>query len=111
MTGLSLGGAATWFGGGESPELFAALMPLCGWGNTADAVRLAAIPIFAFHSSDDPMVPVSESRAMVNAIKEAGGTRIQYTELSGYGHKIWEFVYNNRVNIDWMLHQKKANSS
>ena len=36
VTGLSLGGGATWHLACEYPERFAAIAPVCGWGTPAD---------------------------------------------------------------------------
>lgn len=52
------------------------------------------MPIWAFHGSADPTVPVSGSRNTITAIENAGGTSERYTELAGQGHVIWSPIYN-----------------
>ena len=79
LTGLSMGGSGTWSLAAAHPERFAAIVPVCGHGNPADAKKLAALPIWVFHGAQDPKVPVQRSREMVEAIKAAGGN-IKFTE-------------------------------
>lgn len=49
------------------------------------AHRLAGVPLMVMHGTDDPVVPVEQSRALVAAIGEAGGT-VEYVEYPGEGH-------------------------
>jgi predicted peptidase len=44
LTGVSMGGAGTWRLASAHPERFAAIAPVCGWGDPAMARRLAGIP-------------------------------------------------------------------
>src|ERR1035441_9157001 len=71
LTGLSMGGFGTWSLAAAHPERFAAIVPICGGGNPADAKKLAALPIWVFHGAKDGTVPVQRSREMVEAaVKE-----------------------------------------
>jgi predicted peptidase len=106
LTGLSMGGYGTWMYGAARAEQFAALMPICGGGDTGDAPALATLPIWAFHGDADDVVNVEESRAMVTAVKEAGG-KIKYTEYPGVGHDSWTAAYNDAKAIKWLLKQRK----
>lgn len=106
LTGLSMGGYGTWDLACRSPERFAAALPICGGGDAAVAGRLAALPLWCFHGSDDPLVPVSLSRAMIEAIVAAGGTPI-YSELPGVGHDSWSPAYRNPAVLDWLFAQRR----
>ncbi len=106
LTGLSLGGYGTWTLGARQPERFAALVPVCGGGDPADATPLAQLPIWCFHGDDDPVVPVGESRRMVAAVRDAGGD-VRYDELRGVGHRAWDPAYGNPQLVAWMLHQRR----
>jgi predicted peptidase len=106
LTGLSMGGFGTWSLAAAHPEKFAAIVPICGGGNTNDAKKLAALPIWVFHGAKDPTVPVARSREMVAAIKAAGG-RIKYTEYPEAMHDCWTQTYDNAELYKWLLAQKR----
>lgn len=106
LTGLSMGGYGAWLYGAERDGTFAALLPICGGGKVSDAPRLAKTPIWAFHGAADALVNPEASRAMVEAVKQAGGT-IQYTEYPGVAHNAWDLTYSNPEVIAWLLAQHK----
>jgi predicted peptidase len=106
LTGLSMGGYATWIFGAAVPDTFAALMPICGGGQPEDAAKLAATPVWAFHGAADETVKPDESRRMVEAVKKAGG-KVQYTEYKGVGHNSWDNAYGDPKAIKWLLSQRK----
>jgi predicted peptidase len=106
LTGLSMGGFATWGYGAAEPDLFAALMPICGGGDPEDAAALARTPIWAFHGADDKVVPPERSREMVEAVMAAGGD-VRYTEFVETGHNSWDAAYGDRKHIRWLLNQSR----
>ena len=106
LTGLSMGGYGTWGYGALHADRFAALMPVCGGGKTADAAALAKVPIWAFHGEVDSVVKVDESRSMVKAIQDAGGV-VKYTEYPGVDHNSWDNAYGDAEAIAWLLSQRK----
>lgn len=105
LTGLSLGGAGTWFLATNLPGRFAAIAPVCGFWKPEDASKLTGVPIWAFHGEKDDRVPAAASRDMVAAIKAAGGD-VRYTEYPGQGHMIWDRVYGDRAFVDWLFAQR-----
>ena len=106
VTGLSMGGFGTWDIIQRYPDLFAAALPICGGGDTAQAERLKNMPIWAFHGSIDKVVIPERSRNMIAAIKKAGGQPI-YTEYPGVGHVSWTQTYSNHAVMDWLFAQEK----
>src|SRR5215475_8318264 len=80
LTGLSMGGYGTWNLGLSHPELFAAIVPICGGGefispflssiDKPEAFR--NLGIWAFHGGKDPVVPLSETERMVDLTKKLG---------------------------------------
>ncbi len=107
VTGVSMGGFGTWDLLSRHGARFAAGMPICGGGDTSYAKLLGRIPIRAFHGSADECVPVALSRAMYASIRREGGELISYTEFDGRGHVIWDTVYGDRENIDWLYAQSR----
>lgn len=106
VTGLSMGGYGTWDLACRSPERFAAALPICGGGDPASAPRLAALPLWCFHGSEDPLVPAALSRSMIDAIVAAGGVPI-HSELPGVGHDSWSPAYRNPAVLDWLFAQRR----
>ena len=87
-----MGGYGSWDLAERMPERFAALVPICGGGDEAQADRLVGLPIWAWHGDADQAVPVERSRRMIAAIEKAGG-KPKYTELPGVGHDSWTPAY------------------
>lgn len=106
VTGLSMGGYATWEILQREGKLFAAAVPISGGGDLAYAPELAKIPLWVFHGDADKTVPPSRSGDMVDAITKAGGTP-KYTEYPGVGHDAWGRTYSNPEVWDWLFAQKK----
>ncbi|UFU00732.1 prolyl oligopeptidase family serine peptidase [Radiobacillus kanasensis] len=72
ITGLSMGGYGTWKIIQDNPELAAAAIPICGFGDVELANQVKHLPIWTFHSIDDPTVPIEGTTKMVQAIEDCG---------------------------------------
>jgi predicted peptidase len=106
VTGLSLGGYGTWKLAIDQPKRFAAIAPVCGWGDTSDVVVLKDVPVWAFHGKKDRVVKYEASESMVRALKKAGGD----AKLTGYpeaGHDAWTATYENDELYAWMLNHRR----
>lgn len=106
LTGISMGGYGTWNWAAANPELFAAILPICGGGEPAQALHLAHMPIWAFHGEKDDIVPVAETQRMATAVKEAGG-HVKLTIYPDLRHDSWTETYNNPAIYDWLLQHRK----
>lgn len=111
LTGLSQGGHGAWMIGSRKAELFAAVVPICGWAGTKDgsgfeAGRLVGMPVWAFHGDADGAVPVEASRRAVEAVREAGGEAM-LTEYPGVGHNSWDKAYDDAKLAEWMFAQRR----
>jgi predicted peptidase len=106
LTGISMGGYGTWYLMGTRPDVFAAGIPMCGAGDPSLASNMVDIPVWAFHGSEDKNVPVSGSRDMIAAIKEAGGDP-KYTEFPDVAHHVWPHVSDTPGVFDWLFAQRK----
>jgi len=85
LMGHSMGGYGTWSVAMAHPDVFAALGPISGGGNSANMAKISRIPEYVVHGDDDRTVPVTQSRTMVEAGKKAGA-RITYVEVPGGSH-------------------------
>ena len=108
LMGISMGGYAAWELLQRRPELFAAALPCCGGGDVALAPQLKDVAIWAFHGSEDKTVPVSRSRDMVSAIREAGGGKVTYKEFDGLGHNVWTLAFGDDKVFDWLFSQHRC---
>jgi len=106
VTGLSMGGYATWHLIGRKPDWFAAAVPVCGGGRVGDAGVLVHLPVWAFHGAADRVVAVGQSRAMIEAIRSAGGSP-RYTEYPGVGHDSWTRTYADAAMHEWLFAQRR----
>jgi predicted peptidase len=107
LTGSSMGGFGTFSIAAKYPQVFAACVPLCGGGDVKNAEILKQTPFWVFHGDKDDMVPVERSRAIVAAVKQAGGELMKYTELEGAGHGITGIVYPRTDLHEWLFQQQK----
>ena len=126
LTGLSMGGHGTWYLAYRNPDVFAAVVPICGWvldiaqfrGSVpvvpsdsgppipALARRLRQVPIWIFHGEVDRVVPVTGSREPAAALKDIGAD-VRYTEFLGLDHDSWDATYASRAFVDWLFAQRR----
>ncbi len=64
LTGLSMGGYGSWDTAIRHPNLWAALVPVCGKGDPTTAERIKHIPTWIFHGAKDSVVPFRHSQDM-----------------------------------------------
>lgn len=107
LTGLSMGGYGSWALASKHPEVFAAVVPVCGGGDPKSVGNLVDVPIWVFHGDADKVVPSSQSTQMVEAIQAKGGSKIKLTLYEGVGHNSWSETYSNPALYDWLLAQSR----
>jgi predicted peptidase len=128
VTGLSMGGGGVWNMVHRYGDLFAAAVPICALlpSNDFDPAGALDEPIWAFHARNDDVVPVTNTRTMIDRILEAAGKPLpaypslnstafylfdndqpdlHYLELPVGGHGIWAYAYNQPRMYDWMFAQ------
>ena len=106
ITGLSMGGRGTWDRAIAAPGKFAAIAPVCGTTDPAQAFVIKDIPCWVFHGAKDTIVPVYHSDNMVEALKLAGAD-VRYTRYPDEDHFSWVPAYNTPELYEWMLKQQK----
>lgn len=110
LVGCSMGGYGAWATAAGQPELFAAIVPICGGGDPNQAKSLAGIPVWAFHGAADDVVPLAASEHMIEAIRNLGD-QPRLTILCDMGHGIcqtvceradlWECLFKQRRSRRW----------
>ncbi|WP_395832211.1 prolyl oligopeptidase family serine peptidase [Archangium violaceum] len=128
LTGVSMGGYGTWRLALEDPHRFAALVPICGGLDAPgrrtlprnpgaassvpepflEAARhLRHVPTWIFHGEEDTIIPVEESRIMVQALREVGAP-VRYTEYPEVEHDSWDPAYAEQELMPWLLSHVRA---
>lgn len=111
VTGLSMGGYATWEILEHYGDIFAAGVPLCGFGNTENGAAFKDIPIRIYHGTADPTVSFSSSQRMYNSIVAAGGQMVELFPLLDVKHDAWNYAYADRDLFAWLFAQNKEADS
>lgn len=86
LVGYSMGAYGAWELAMHYPQRFAAVVPVAGGGDLARVGILKDVAVWGVHGADDRVVPPDESRRMIAALRQAGGSP-RYSELSGVGHR------------------------
>lgn len=105
LTGLSMGGGGTWSLAMEYPERFAAIAPVCGYGDTSKVGRIKELPVWAFHGEKDDIISIHYQQVLVNALKAAGGD-VKFTVYPEVAHDAWVKAYETPELYDWFLQHK-----
>jgi predicted peptidase len=106
LTGLSMGGNGTWMAGSLEPELYAAVVPICGWGDFFLVRRLSPVPVWAFHGALDPAVPVAKTQELIDSLKTTGA-KPRLTIYPDAAHDSWTQAYDDPELWDWLVKQKR----
>jgi len=112
LTGLSIGGYGSWALGSARPEMWAAMVPICGGGSwlfgfPERVVSLAGTPVWAFHGAKDNVVPLRESSILVERLQKAGGNA-KLTVYPEADHDSWTQTYADPELYRWLLEQRKG---
>lgn len=83
---------------------FAAVVPASGRTQLKYVAPLHNTPIWAFHGADDPVVPLSESQKLIDALQKSGGNA-RLTILPNTGHDAWRQAYTDPKLYEWLLEQ------
>lgn len=109
LAGQSMGARGAVQLAARYPERFAAVVAVSGrYPDRSMVGKLKGLPLWMWHGDADAVVPVSESRALVELLKSAGHRSVRYTELSGLGHDIFDTVYLDQAVSTWLLAQKRG---
>lgn len=112
VAGFSMGGYGTWKLLLERPEMFAAVVPVCGGPLSTrprdvpavpDAAK--AVPVWAFNNYDDCVVQNVYSKNVMSALWSGEASDSRYTEL-GEGHSD-EYVFSDFAVMRWLFSKKR----
>lgn len=106
LTGLSIGGKATWETATGFPGIFAAIAPVSSWGDPKQLWKISSMPVWIFHGARDPVVPVIASQVMADTLKKYGNVKLTIYPKGMHGH--WTDTYNNDDLYKWFLEHRKG---
>ena len=115
VTGMSFGGECTWLSLIESPNRFAAAVPICAGDKLMDLTavergkKFAQFPLWIVHGDADKVISVEVSRELVKALKNAGGNP-NYFEYPGVGHNSWDQAYRDPQLTEWLFAQSRRSA-
>ncbi|MBO0948040.1 carboxylesterase family protein [Fibrella forsythiae] len=106
LTGISMGGYGTWQTAVAYPNTFAAIAPLCGGCDDSTQIcRIRNVPVWAFHGTDDDLVPFEETARLIRHLTACKG-KVTFTKLADKGHNI-QYLYEDRSIYNWLLKQHR----
>lgn len=133
LTGLSQGGAGAWALGAKHADIFAAVVPICGFTGTWDkgpitpesvAAGISALPIWTFHGLKDDIVLPRETEAIVEAVRarqrelealakggEPAVPPVRATYLPDANHNSWDAAYRSPELPTWLFAQRRSGSA
>ena len=113
LAGVSMGGFGAWHFASQHPRRFAAVVSICGGSPVVSGDRFGTVargvgrtPVWVFHGAEDRIVPVSESRRMVEALRAVEGSRVRYSEYAGVGHNVWMNALAEPGLLPWLFEQR-----
>jgi len=107
ITGFSMGGIGTLEMCARRPDLYAAAVAICCGGSQSQADKMVYIPTQLHQGADDPTVQPARTRAFFDMLKNAGNTKVTYTEYPGVGHNSWDNAYADAKTWTWLFAQKR----
>jgi len=109
ITGGSMGGGGVLTLGSRFPHRFASGQVTCGYIGQNQINNLLTFPIYAMHSSDDPVVPPLLIRGPLAELRRGGGQAI-FDETNGFGHAVWGYAAGNKRSGEWAEQQVRPDS-
>jgi predicted esterase len=103
VTGISIGGEATYRFALHQPDMFAAIAPLASYLDSLKGLeQIKDLPVWAIHGADDIVVPLSRAQQVVDALKLAGGN-VRFSILENHDHDVWTDTYLDPLFYEWLL--------
>jgi predicted esterase len=106
LTGLSMGGIGTWELAVLRPDIFAAIVPVCGFAPIEYLSNIKDLPVWAFHGALDQNVSVAGTRDAIAALRKLGADP-KYTEYPDLAHVCWDRAYAEPGLYKWLLNQRR----
>jgi predicted peptidase len=120
LTGLSMGGEASYRYAAHRPNTFAAVAPFAAFDARFNPgaldegyspiegplEKIKGLPILAIHGADDVVVPLSAATRTAEEFREAGA-KIEFRVLKDRDHDVWTDSYLDPGFYEWLLRHKR----
>ena len=136
ITGLSMGAFGAWSVAASQPQVFAAIVPVCGGfvgagmsiaTTLAQMLRFATglhecterllaleqfkgVPVWFFHGMKDTIVDPKGSEEVFDALGGASNDKVRKTVYPNVGHACWRQAYGTLELYAWLLTHSKSPS-
>lgn len=110
LSGISYGGFGSWYFAAKHPELFAAMVPVVGYGHPdlMESIAKEQLPVWVFAGGRDQVVQPQYFYPALNKLEELGHKNIMFTIHADMGHDTWVRVYAGQDVYNWLLLQKRG---
>jgi len=109
LLGISMGGFGVWDMAMRYPEMFAAIVPICGGADPTRAILLKNIPVWAFHGEKDQVINSRFTTEIMHELETLQDKQLdsRYSLLKGVGHNAWDYALKQPDLLSWLFSKKK----
>lgn len=109
LFGISMGGFGVWDLAMRYPDLFAAIVPICGGADPTQAILLKNISVWAFHGDKDQVVNSRFTTEIMQELESLQSKQLdsRYSLLQGVGHNAWNYALKETGLLPWVFSKKK----
>lgn len=109
LLGISMGGFGVWDMAMRYPDMFAAIVPICGGADPTQAGLLKHMPVWAFHGEKDPVVSSHFTSEIMHELESLQSKQLdsRFSLLNGVGHNAWDFAMKEPTLLAWVFSKKK----
>lgn len=108
LTGISYGGFGSWFMASKHPHLFAAVIPVVGWGHPdlMPPIARAQTPLWVFAAGRDSAINKNYFYPGIETLRQLGHNQVRFSMLEQAEHDAWRQVYAGDDVYHWLLQQQ-----
>lgn len=109
LSGISYGGFGTWYFASKHPELFAAMVPVVGYGHPdlMEPIAKQQLPVWCFAGGRDLVVHPRYFYPGMNQLENLGHKEVLFTIHEDMSHDAWRRIYAGDDVYNWMLDHKR----
>ncbi|MCX7744290.1 MAG: prolyl oligopeptidase family serine peptidase [Flavobacteriales bacterium] len=109
LFGISMGGFGVWDIAMRYPEIFAAIVPICGGADPTKASLLKQMPVWAFHGEKDQVVSFRFTLEIMHELESLQCKQLdsRFSLLKGVGHNAWDFAMKEPGLLTWVFSKKR----
>ncbi len=109
LFGISMGGFGVWDIAMRYPDLFAAIVPICGGADPTQAILLKNISVWAFHGEKDQIVDSRFTTEIMQELTSLQNEQLdsRYSLIKGVGHNAWDYALKDPELLPWVFSKKK----